>query len=62
MDEADNHSPVVDDVEDELEEVIEDDIDTNARFLAKERTRIELAKLHILQDVVVFLQAPPVCN
>ena len=52
MDEADNHSPVVDDLEDELEEAIEDDIDTNARFLAKERTRIELAKLHILQDVV----------
>ena len=53
----DNHNPVVDDIEDEMEQVMEEEIAINALSMTKnEDKRIELAKLHILQNVVMYLQ------
>ena len=50
----DNHSPVVDDIEDEMEQVMEEEIAINALSMTQnENKRIELAKLHILQNVVI---------
>ena len=52
-----NHSPVVDDIEDEMEQVMEEEIAINALSMTQnEDKRIELAKLHILQNVVMYLQ------
>ena len=53
----DNHSPVVDDIEDDMEQVLEEEIAINALSMTQnEDKRIELAKLHILQNVVMYLQ------
>ena len=53
----DNHSPVVDDIEDEMEQVQEEDIAINALSMTQNEDKcIELAKLHILQNVVMYLQ------
>ena len=53
----DNHNPVVDDIEDEMEQVMEEEIAINALSMTQnEDKHIELAKLHILQNVVMYLQ------
>ena len=53
----DNQSADVDDIEDDMEQVMEEEIAINALSMTQnENKRIELAKLHILQNVVMYLQ------